>query len=282
MLEVGIEGKGEEASYAMSAIKQIFGTLEDITSTVTVKFTRDMLKIQVIDSMHVCLVDIQLITGLFTHYRCDKDIIVTIPLKIFNTILKNCNLGGKECLFMLSCVESSVRQVEVKTGETEEPTKEEIATANQLNIVNEIDGTMTKFTVDLLESEIPQYMAPNTDWSSTIDVTSEGFKLFKNFGDLFGTKIIFKVQKNEFILQQQGDGTFSDIVLVADDENKPYTIDSTAPCSIEIKKLYLNCISKIFSLSEEMKISMKEEHPISFELRLNDFGYVQFFIAPQA
>ncbi|OQS55179.1 Proliferating [Ecytonucleospora hepatopenaei] len=283
MLEIKIENKADESAFAMSVFKQIFGALEDIITTITVRFSKENMKIQVIDSMHVCLCVVDIVTSVFTHYRCDKDIVLTIPLKIFNTIMKNCSLSGDKSSFMLSAMESSSREIEVENaGNDGEGKKEEVSTANKLNLCNEIDGSISKFSIDLLESELPQYTAPMANWSSIINVRSDGFKLFKNYGDLFGSKIIFRVQKNEFILEQHGEGTSSDVVLKADDENKPYTIDSTSPCSIEIKKSYLNNIGKLFSMSEEMQISMMEEHPILFELKLFNFGYVQFFIAPQS
>ena len=284
MLEVGISGSFENAAYSYSALRQIFNAIEEMVENVVIKFSKDVVRAQVIDSMHVCLCDIELKTSLFSHYRCDRDVIVTLNLKIFNTILKNCSVSSSDSSFMISCKEMvQTQRSSQKENETAEEGKKEIlCSATKLLVTNEVNSSTQKFTVDLLESENPQFMMPEADWKSQIDLHKDGFRLLKNLGNLFGTKVTFKVREDEFTLCQSGDGTKSDLVLKGDDETKPYQITCEEPCSIEINKTYLDLVSKLFGLSDSLKICLSNDAPIFFELSLNKNGFVHFFIAPQA
>ena len=278
MLELKIvydKKDNNSSGYKMSMLRQIFSALEDLVENVVLKFTEQHIKAQVIDSMHVCLCDISINSNLFSSYKCDNELNITLPLKTFNAIFKNMNVATED-----SELKIFIDKTISKTA-SENSSNATVDTANTLTIVNKNSMCQFKNTIALLDSNSPEFILPQDEFANEIEITTEGFLLMKSMGGLFGTKVLFQISQDKFIIKSGSDGTESLLCFKAND-NKAVTINSTNPTEVEISKNYLDIIQKIFTLSSKMKINISQGSPVLFELSLHEYGYVNFFIAPQA
>lgn len=300
MLELGIENKSSynaeddgkkvvdtTASSSLALLKGVLSAFESMVESVVLKFTKKQISAQVIDAMHVCLCDLVLDTALFDHYRCDHEMMLTLPLKAFNAVLRNTDVSSPNSSLLITAMEVHTKKTvtqkenDADGNETEVKKEEIMVTAHSLDIVNSAEASFFKNKISLLECEKPEYMMPDPEFTSIIEVSSEGFRMMRNMTSLSGTKVCFKVHKDEFIIDQEAEGNQSTIVF-RNSDSKSITISSTEPVDLVIAKQYLETLSKVFSHADKMTISLVPENPILFELSLSDFGYMNFFIAPQA
>ncbi|ORD95062.1 DNA pol d PCNA [Enterospora canceri] len=287
MLEIGISFSKKntvESSYTMNVLKQTFSALEDLVENAVIKISHDGISAQVIDSMHVCLCDVRLSSELFTHFRCDTDVLLTVPLKSFNLLFKNMTVAKDGDSLMISAVEVFRKKKKDENTQTQNDSQNKatrLARANSLTLTNTTESAFLKTSIALLDSEAPEFMLPDTNFQNEIEISAESFRQMKNLGGLFGNKVVFKVQKDEFVVMQKGEGTESCLIL-KNNENKSIVVNSTMPTQLEINKQYLDTVQKILGLCDKMRVSMSPETPILFEMGLNEYGYIHFFIAPQA
>ncbi|EOB13207.1 Proliferating cell nuclear antigen, partial [Nosema bombycis CQ1] len=83
-------------------LKKILESISEIVDHVEIKTKEHGLEMQVMDSMHVVLIDVLLDKALFDSYRCDRDVTLGIKIKNLLQILKDITFT-QDSVLNISC-----------------------------------------------------------------------------------------------------------------------------------------------------------------------------------
>ncbi len=247
--------------------KQLLSSLSDIVDQLELDITEKGITIQVMDSMHVCLVDSFLSSSLFSHFRCDKNVKIGIPLKLFNAIIKHASLVHEDESFRLSCKDDLPEFLDISFGPNHRITNTKLL--------------LHKFTSDSSDT-------PTVEYKSDVYIPSTEFRnIYK--GLTFAEHVSFTIVKDELIIGQSSDTLTTKINLVnnVDGNNNKEDDGITVNCidcvKVEIHKKYLDMIHKIIGCTEGLKVEFFEDSaPLFFSMDLYGMGNFKMFVAPQS
>lgn len=244
-------------SERMNLLKKIIDSLEDIVDQMEIKANDKGLVIQVMDHMHAALADICLYKDIFSSYRCDRDVILGIPLKQLSTIFKSIVVN-----------ESSI--VKLSCEDTPQVLKLEHIMAN-----SKYESNLT-----LYQMGSENYSIPQIDYQCSVKMESDQFRNMAKIVGSFGEHLIFKCEKDEFTLKQDSDVAKNMMNIKSNGES--VNIDCTDVIELEMAMKYVNFVNKISTLSNELCINLSNDSPVCFSVKLYDsLGYIKFYVAPK-
>ncbi|KAI4291151.1 proliferating cell nuclear antigen [Pancytospora philotis] len=260
MFELEIESSKDDKNFAverLTMLKKIIESLADIVDQMEIKANEKGLAIQVMDSMHVALVDIFMRKEIFSKFRCDRDIHLGVPIKNLLTILRGITLEETSVL-RFSCEDKP------------ETLKIEHTMANSYYV----------FDVTLYEIGTANYSVPQLEYDSVARMPCEQFRtITKNIGS-FGEYISLNCEKDRFSFRQTGDLTKSAMTLLSDSSS--VSVDCSEAVKVEIAMKYINLVNKVSYLSNALSINLGTTAPAFFEVRLYDtLGQIRFYVAPK-
>lgn len=259
MFEAEIGSAGQEKSIAterLAMIKKVVESLSDIVDQMGVRCSDKGLNIQVMDSMHVALIDIFFSRNNFSSFRCDRDLELGIPLKHFITILRGINLEEKSIL---------------RFSAEDNP--------SSLKIQHFLPDSEYEFDISLYQIGSDNFEVPQMEYESNSRLPTDSFRNITKLIGSFGEYISFGCEKNVFLFNQKGDMVKNRMQLRSNDET--VFVDSVQPVQLEIAMKYVNIINKVSSLSNEISIGLGSACPAYFDLRLYDLGHIKFYVAPK-
>lgn len=241
----------------LGLLRKILESLSEIVDHVELKVKEHGIEMQVMDSMHVVLVDVFLSRALFDKYRCDRDIILGIKIKSLITILKDLTFPANSLLH-ISC--------------NDNPDKMSICYKQPQYTLN---WDLSLYSFDNVVFEIPNIIS-----TCEIVMSVQQFLVLPKLVGIFGEFLSIDASKDVVIFKQVGDTTSADMTLKKDGENE-VEINVTEPIKREMAMKYINIISKVASMSSNVKIQMGEEIPIFIELNIFNLGHLRYFVAPK-
>lgn len=257
-LQIKEQEKDKEAKFAGGALNLLKKTIESISEMVEdaeLKVSDKGITLQVMDSMHVCLVNIFISKDIFNSYRCDRSLVLGIKLKNFNKIIKSIKLE-KEGMFELYCDDEG-----------------------SLLILNyESPSYNLSYKLKLYSFDIETYSFPEMDYPAVVSLNFEDFMLLSKSVGTFDEFLHLDATKESLTFKQKGEMGESSLALRPNQE-KGIVINVTEPISKEISMKYINFMSKLNGLSESVSISLGENMPMFFDFSLHDYGYLRFYIA---
>jgi len=221
------------------------------------------ISLQAMDSSHVSLVSLLLRADGFEHYRCDRSLSLGINLGAMAKILK---CASNDDIITLKAEDKG----DAVTLMFESPKQDKISDfeLKLLDIASEhlgIPDTEYKAVVNMPAPELQRICRDLTILGDTvvISVTKEGVKFSVN-GDLGNGNITCRPTKEVDAKQEEST-----------------TIQLQEPVQQTFALRYLNFFTKATALSTSASLSMSKDVPLVVEYRIEDLGFVRYYLAPK-
>lgn len=263
-LEISYQNKEEKnvnfPGGKIGILKKILESISEIVDHVEIKTKEHGLEMQVMDSMHVVLIDVLLDKALFDKYRCDRDITLGIKIKSFLTILKDISFSPDSVLH-ISCDDSP----------------------NKMSILYKQPNYKLNWDLSLYSFDTEVFSIPQMEYTTEVKMSTQQFQVIPKLVGIFGEFISIDTSKDMIIFKQVGDTTSASMTLTNknEDEASEVEVNVSIPIKREISMKYINTISKVVPLCSSVKIFMGEESPIFFDLSIHDLGHMRYYIAPK-
>lgn len=254
--------------------KKVMEAVAEIAKEAEMKISEDGLSIQVMDSMHVSLLELFLQRSAFESFRCDRSLALGIPLVPFLRILRNLPTESSSSLFLSSDDDASL-----------------------LAIVCETAQKRFSSHLKLLTLDCEEYSFPEMEYSSVIRMDAGDFhKVSKTFG-VFGETLDIEATADGVFFRQESDVTNSEIffsreqkdALQAEDKEnlrrdakkKSFEIAVKKDVSLKLSSKYFVAFSKSGVISNEVVISLEENSPVLLQFPMPSIGHMNYYIAPR-
>ncbi|SBS90978.1 proliferating cell nuclear antigen [Plasmodium malariae] len=232
--------------------KKLFETLKDICTEVNLECDENGIKMQSMDCSHVSLVDLNIMSDFFQHYR--------------HILIKE-----KSTVFLFK--EDSDNDAVLNIGIIDE--EEQSNTEDSLEI-----------QVKLINTQKEHLEIPQSEYHCQCTMKSKKFQEFTKYLNSIGDNVSISMKKDTMILSTTG----SDIKVTKQFTNDMTDISITCSKSVsqEFATRYLVMFSRASSLSDEVLISLSPNIPVSIKFNfkqqlteLQDNSHLTFFLAPK-
>lgn len=244
--------------------KKIIGSISDLINDGNFMCDSHHISFQGMDSSHVSLVALSLRSEGFKDYRCDRDITLGINFASLSKILK-C-MGNKDSLALRADDD----------GDT------------VLFVFESPDqGRISNFELKLMDIDTEQLGIPDTEYKCVIKMPSTEFQRICRDLSAIGDTVIVAATKEGVKFSVTGDIGSGDMTLknstqsVDNDENENVLIELDEPVTQTFALRYLNNFTKASSLSQTVSISLGPDVPLVVEYKIDDLGYVRYYLAPK-
>ncbi|EHY65273.1 proliferating cell nuclear antigen [Nematocida ausubeli] len=242
--------------------KKLLEGLHEIVKQLEMKVTTEGIYIQAMDSMQVSMLDIFLKSTAFESFRCDKNLVLGIPLSF---ILK---------VFRSMPVEDNLSVLLSANDE-----------ATDLHIVCEDEGKRYSYHINLVDVGSDQYTFPSVEYSAVISFMSPEFqKVVKTLG-AFGEVLKITATEKGFVFEQRSEFGNTEVSFMIKDvqentENKDFSIEIKESAELSIPYKYVSLFSKFGTLGAKITLSMAMGMPVYLTSVMN-VGYLRYYIAPR-
>jgi proliferating cell nuclear antigen len=252
-----------EAKLATSVIlKKVIDAVKDLLNDAQWECTESGMALQAMDSSHVALVSLKLRAEGFEEYRCDRSLNMGVNLANMSKIIK------------CAANDDSVTLRAQEDGDTitllfEAPNQER----------------QSEFEIKLMDLDSEHLGIPDTDYSCIVTMPSSEFS--RNCRDLsqLGDSMCITCTKSGVSFSSKGDLGSGTVRLAqtanADKEEDKVQVDLREPCTVTFAIKYLNIFAKAAPLSPQVTLSLSNDVPIVVEYKIEDMGYVRYYLAPK-
>jgi len=249
--------------------KKIVASIQDLVGEGNFVCDENHMSFQGMDSSHVSLVSLSLRKSGFSEYRCDREVTLGINFSSLGKVLKCMN--SDDTLSVRADEESDSAMFVF-----ESPTKDRL----------------TNFELKLMDIDTEQLGIPDTQYQCVIQLPSSEFlKICKNLSDI-GDTVTISATKEGVKFSVSGDIGNGDMTLKHsnsqnadndenEDEEEQVLIQLEEPVTQTFALRYLTSFTKATSLSKSVTISMGAEVPLVTEYKIDDLGYVRYYLAPK-
>lgn len=238
-------------------LKDLVDICKDIVSEINLEIQNEGVIMQAMDMSHVSLISFFIHKEDFSLYNVDKEEVLSLSLKSLNMILK--------------CYKESF-QLSLNTNN--DGFLQVIFYSNDID--NDTDKQYT-WNLTLLNIESETLSIPSDDSQIEINMNanefSEMIKNMSSFGDSLQIKIIGK------LLHLQVSGDIGNVEV-----HKSFNKDkmkTKGNMELSVAMRYLLLFIKGSTLTQDLKIKMKNEQPLELIYMINKNSYLQFFLAPK-
>lgn len=238
-----------------SIFKRILETIVDLVDDCEMNATEKGISIQVMDSMHACIIDIFLSKDFFHKYRCDRSISLGIKIKDFLKILKSITF---ESQFVFKMCADDDCQV--------------------LNLDYDCEGYNLKFDLSLFVFKMEKYEFPVQEYEAEVEMKTSEFSLVPKIVGRFDENIEIAAIDKSLVFSQKSDRANANLTIK---EKEGVIVNIMVNTTKEIAMKYVHCAAKAAALCEDMKVCMGAATPVFFEFELSGCGFIRFFVAPK-
>jgi len=199
----------------------------------------------------------------FEHFRCDRNLSLGINMSSMAKILK---CAGNDDTLTLKAEDSG----DNVTFMFESPKHDKIS----------------DFELKLLDITTEHLGIPDTEYKAVIRMSSSEFQRICRDLTILGDTVAISATKEGVKFSVSGELGQGNIMCRpstdADtkvDENT--TIELQEPVNLTFALRYLNFFTKATSLSPTVSLSMSKDVPLVVEYRIEDLGYIRFYLAPK-
>ncbi|GBG34644.1 Proliferating cell nuclear antigen [Hondaea fermentalgiana] len=246
-----------------SVLKKIVEALKDLVTDAAFEFSENGLQLQAMDSSHVSLCYLQLLSTGFEHFRCDKESSLGVSLPNLAKVLKCANnddtltLKAKDEPDVISLVFESKKQDCIKD-----------------------------FDMKLMDLEQEQLAIPDTEYKSKVTIPADEFRRIIADLQVLGDTCKITAEKAGVRFAVEGDVGKANITLkpgeAADEEGgKSVNIDVEEAVELRFALRYLNYFAKATPLAESVELSMSKDVPLLVEYKMGEIGAIQYYLAPK-
>ena len=244
-------------------LKKVLEAIKDLVTDANFDCSATGFELQAMDSSHVSLVTLQLRQEGFEHYRCDKNMIMGVNLTNMSKILK---CAGNDDI------------VTIKSDDG----------ANKVTFMFESENSdkISEFELKLMDIDSEHLGIPKTEYSAMLQMPSAEFQRIVRDMSSIGDALTISATKDGVKFSSSGDIGTAVITckqnhVVDRKEEDEIHIDLQEPVSLTFALRYLQSFTKATPLSTSVSLSMSKDLPIVVEYKIEDMGYVRFYLAPK-
>lgn len=242
--------------------KQLIEALKDLVQDANADCSEDGLSIQAMDSSHVSLVAVELRSGGFDHYRCDRTISLGFNSANMSKILK---CAGNDDVITLKA--------------------EDTADSLMLMFESPSQDRIADFELKLMDIDSEQLGIPDTDYKCTIKMPSSEFQRIIRDLQVLGDTCVISCTKEGVRFSVSGDLGTGNVLIrsnsTPEKEEDQVLIDMEEPVELTFALRYLNFFTKATSLGPSVIISMSPDVPVVVEYPIEESGHIKYYLAPK-
>jgi len=240
-------------------LKAIVETLASIIDETKIQITPGEFKISAMDPSRICLLQLIITKENFEEYLCPSECEIILNLDDLDKIMKR-----------------SAANDTIELSYTEDTQK--------IKIKMQRDGSTRArtFSLALLDSDIEEIpmdnllkIEYNSEWSMDPDLLVEAIKDAEIYSEILNIK---SEEEKGLILSSSGVIGEMEYEMDLEDLFEP-ELNGVSSGAYSIT--FLRAILKIVSITEELKISLKTDHPLKMNFNLLDGGVLDYFLAPR-
>jgi len=244
-------------------LKKVLEAIKDLVTNANFDCSSRGLSLQAMDSSHVALVAMMLRADGFEYYRCDRNLSLGIEMKNMSNVLK-CANNDDQCT--------------LKADEG----------GDSLTFLfdNEKNKKISDFELKLIDIDGEHLGIPEQEYDATVKMPSSEFLRIIRDLSILGDTVVISVSKEEIRFSCNGEIGQGNITLrqQGDADTKPeecVSIEMTKPVSLTFAIRYLSYFTKATSLSTQVSLQMSPDVPLNVQYRIEDLGYVRYYLAPK-
>jgi len=244
-------------------LKKILEAIKDLVNDANFECSATGIALQAMDSSHVSLVSMLLRSDGFEHFRCDRNLSLGINLGAMAKILK--------------CA-SNDDIVTIKADD------------NGQNVTfmfeSQKQDKISDFELKLLDIDSEQLGIPDTEYKAVVKMSAGEFQRICRDLTILGDTVIVSATKEGVKFSVSGDLGNGNITCrptgdVDSKEGEATSIDLQEPVQLTFALRYLNFFTKATGLSNSVSLSLSKDVPLVVEYRIEDLGYIKYFLAPK-
>jgi len=244
-----------------SLLKKILESIKDLVDSANFDCAPAGISLQAMDSTHVTLITLLLRSDGFDSYNCDRSLSLGVSLVSLNKILK---CAGNDDLLTIKARD----EADTVTFVFESPKNDRIS----------------DFEVKLLELKNDQYNIRDSDYSAVVKMPSAELQRICRDLSIMGENVTITANKEGVKFSVAGDSGSGNITVrptTDADAELATTIESKEPVVLSFALKFLSNFTKATPLSPTVKLTISETDPIVVEYKIDDIGYLRFFLAPK-
>jgi len=243
-------------------LKKVVEAMKDLIRQGTWDCDASGLRLQSMDSAHVCLVSVSLEAEGFDKFNCERAVSLGVDMESMSKVMR---CAAKDDIITLSSASTSPDTL-----------KFTFEAADQERI--------SEYKMKLMTIEEEHLAIPDTEYTAI--VTLPGQELQRILRDLaqFGDTITIATLKDSVQFSANGSLGSGNIKLsqtATESEDKSVTIDTSEPVSLQFACRYLNMFMKAATLSTQVKVSLSNDIPLKMEFEIGKLGSLKYYLAPK-
>ena len=239
-------------------IKKLVDAIKELSNEANWDVDEKGIRMQGMDSSHVCLISFDLDAAKFDHFSCDKSHTIGINLLNLSKILK---CSSSEDVLVMKLNEDS----------------------DELSFVFEAEDRRSDFTLKLMEIECEQLGIPeNQEYDVTAELPSADYARIVRDLSTIGENLVVSggVDEVPYIkLSTSGEIGSASMTLRGSADSDSIVVNKATDQSFSAR--YLSSFSKGSTLSGTTVISMSKDAPVCVHFAVGEIGYLKYYLAPK-
>jgi len=243
-------------------LKKILDAIKDLLNEATFDCSEAGVQLQAMDNSHVSLVSLNLRSEGFDKFRCDRNLSMGMNLASLTKVLRCAN---NDDIITMKAQDNA----DVVTFVFESTSGDRIS----------------DFDMKLMNLDQEHLGIPETDYACIVKMpSSEWARIVRDLSGV-GESIVIACTKQGVKFSSTGNIGSGNVKLAqsssADDEKTAVHIDLQEPVTLTFASRYLNNFAKAAGLSDQVVLSMSPEVPLVVEFKIEDIGYIRYYLAPK-
>ena len=245
-----------------SAVRTLVEALKEILTDINFEINKTGIKVIAMDSSHVSLIYMKLLSENFEQFYCEKPLVCGISIVRLFKLLKTMSPNDSLCMFITHS-EPNDLQIHIETSEK---------------------GLRHKFSLKLMDLYLDKVEIPPAQFSSVLRIPSSDFqKLCRDMNNL-GDEIEIKSSGNQLIFSISNDWMEQETIMCESSNGGMEYIQNLSPDEViqgvfSIKKMVL--FTKCTSLCQNIEVYLKNDYPIVIKYNIANLGEIKFCLAPK-
>lgn len=243
-------------------LKKLLDSIKDLVADANFDCSSSGISLQAMDSSHVSLVSMLLRSDGFDWYHCDHPLALGINLASMAKILK--------------CASND----DTLTIKVDEKNADKVT----FMFENSKQDKISEFELKLMSIDTEHLGIPDTEYSATVKMPAPEFQRICKDLAIVGDTVAVSVTKEGVKFAVSGDlgtGNITCKPSSSADDKEETSIHLVEPVQLTFALRYLNSFTKATSLSPNVSLSMSRDVPLVTEYRIEDVGYLRFYLAPK-
>eukprot|EP00761_Pharyngomonas_kirbyi_P012169 gb/GECH01012196.1/.p1 GENE.gb/GECH01012196.1/~~gb/GECH01012196.1/.p1 ORF type:complete len:264 (+),score=55.15 gb/GECH01012196.1/:1-792(+) len=245
-------------------LKKILEAIKELVAEANLDCSSAGISLQAMDLAHVSLVHLMLRADGFDSFRCDRSLALGINMGSMSKVLKCA--GSKDAVTLKAEDEG-----DEMTFVFESPDQDRVS----------------DFQMKLMDIDAEQLGIPETEYTAVVHMPSSEYqricKDLSSLSDKIET-VTISATKEGVKFSVNGDFGSGNVVVNQNDSvdsGEATLINLEEPVELSFNLRYLTNFAKAASLSPMVTLSMKKSSPLVVEYKIEELGYVRYYLAPK-